>query len=51
VSPFGWSLVLASTLKPMYDPARLRKFSVIKSPEERWCGLRQAFLAILRGGR
>jgi hypothetical protein len=51
VPPFGWSLVLASTLKAMYDPALLRQFSVIKSPEERCCGLWQAFLAILPGGR
>jgi hypothetical protein len=34
-SPFGWPLVLAGTLKAMYDLALLRQFSAIKPPEER----------------
>ncbi|KFC64631.1 Major facilitator superfamily MFS_1 [Bosea sp. LC85] len=35
VSPFGWPLVLAGTLKAAYDLTLLRQFSVIKPPEER----------------
>ena len=35
VSPFGWPLVLAGTLKAVYDLALLRQFSAIKPPEER----------------
>ena len=35
VSPFGWPLVLAGTLKAAYDLALLRQFSAIKPPEER----------------
>jgi MFS family permease len=35
VSPFGWPLVLAGTLKAAYDLALLRQFSRIKPPEER----------------
>jgi MFS family permease len=35
VSPFGWPLVLAGTLKVVYDLMLLRQFSAIKPPEER----------------
>ena len=35
VSPFGWPLVLAGTLKVAYDLTLLRQFSAIKPPEER----------------
>jgi MFS family permease len=35
VSPFGWPLVLAGTLKAAYDLTLLRQFSAIKPPEER----------------
>jgi MFS family permease len=35
VSPFGWPLVLAGTLKAAYDLALLWQFSAIKPPEER----------------
>ena len=35
VSPFGWPLVLAGTLKAAYDLTLLRQFSIIKPPEER----------------
>jgi MFS family permease len=35
VSPFGWPLVLAGTLKAAYDLMLLRQFSTIKPPEER----------------
>jgi MFS family permease len=35
VSPFGWPLVLAGTLKAMYDLALLRQFSAIKPSEDR----------------
>ncbi|ANY83917.1 ABC transporter permease (plasmid) [Microvirga ossetica] len=35
VTPFGWPLVLAGTLKAMYDLALLRQFSAIKPSEER----------------
>ncbi len=35
VSPFGWPLVLAGTLKAAYDLMLLRQFSAIKPPEER----------------
>ncbi|WP_457090715.1 MFS transporter [Microvirga sp. P5_D2] len=35
VSPFGWPLVLAGTLKAAYDLTLLRQFSSIKPPEER----------------
>jgi MFS family permease len=35
VSPFGWPLILAGTLKAAYDLALLRQFSAIKPPEER----------------
>ena len=35
VSPFGWPLILAGTLKAAYDLALLRQFSGIKPPEER----------------
>ncbi|MGF9760356.1 MFS transporter [Microvirga sp. 0TCS3.31] len=35
VSPFGWPLVLAGTLKALYDLTLLRQFSAIKPPEER----------------
>jgi MFS family permease len=34
VSPFGWPLVLAGTLKAAYDLMLLRQFSAIKPPEE-----------------
>jgi MFS family permease len=34
VSPFGWPLVLAGTLKALYDLTLLRQFSAIKPPEE-----------------
>jgi MFS family permease len=35
VSPFGWPLVLAGSLKATYDLTLLRQFSAIKPPEER----------------
>ena len=35
VSPFGWPLVLAGTLKAAYDLTLLWQFSAIKPPEER----------------
>ncbi|QRM34504.1 MFS transporter [Microvirga sp. VF16] len=35
VSPFGWPLVLAGTLKAAYDLTLLRQFSAVKPPEER----------------
>jgi MFS family permease len=35
VSSFGWPLVLAGTLKAVYDLALLRQFSAIRPPEER----------------
>jgi MFS family permease len=35
LSPFGWPLVLAGTLKAAYDLTLLRQFSAIKPPEER----------------
>jgi MFS family permease len=35
VSPFGWPLVLAGTLKVAYDLTLLRQFSAVKPPEER----------------
>jgi MFS family permease len=35
VSPFGWPLVLAGTLKAAYDLMLLRQFSAVKPPEER----------------
>jgi MFS family permease len=35
LTPFGWPLVLAGTLKAAYDLALLRQFSKIKPPEER----------------
>jgi MFS family permease len=35
VSPFGWPLVLAGTLKVVYDLSLLRQFSAVKPPEER----------------
>lgn len=35
VSPFGWPLVLAGTVKVVYDLSLLRQFSAIKPPEER----------------
>jgi MFS family permease len=34
VSPFGWPLVLAGTLKAVYDLTLLRQFATIKPPEE-----------------
>src|SRR5215213_10143524 len=34
VSPFGWPLVVAGTLKVAYDLTLLRQFSTIKPPEE-----------------
>lgn len=35
LTPFGWPLVLAGTLKAAYDLALLWQFSAIKPPEER----------------
>jgi MFS family permease len=35
LTPFGWPLVLAGTLKAAYDLTLLRQFSAIKPPEER----------------
>ena len=35
LTPFGWPLVLAGTLKAAYDLTLLRQFSSIKPPEER----------------
>ncbi|NIX77008.1 MFS transporter [Microvirga sp. c23x22] len=35
VSPFGWPLILAGTLKAAYDLTLLRRFSGLKPPEER----------------
>jgi MFS family permease len=35
ISPFGWPLVLAGTVKVVYDLSLLRQFSAIKPPEER----------------
>ena len=35
LTPFGWPLVLAGTLKAAYDLTLLRRFSAVKPPEER----------------
>lgn len=35
LTPFGWPLVLAGTMKAAYDLALLKRFSRIKPPEER----------------
>jgi hypothetical protein len=35
LTPFGWPLVLAGTMKAAYDLALLKQFSRIKPPEER----------------
>ncbi len=35
MSPFGWPLVLAGTIKAAYDLALLWRFSKVKPPEER----------------